>query len=263
MLTLSPSHRRRRNGVLAVTLAASTFALAGCTPAVSTDPESAPTAPEAAVDAAIDLDADAVTGSGSSDFLGVDFPVPDGARSVSVLFECDGAGRFSVELGDSMMLGQSPLSGACGVPSELAWPITDDTRPKLTVFIADGAPWTATPTFSAEEFAYDDALTADCDAFAQVYSEFSNADSGVTFYNAIDDDEWTVRVEDATSEFGEAAGAARSSVAPLMTDAYAIVSDRSPAVGQSLAGVELQIAEITNACNLNHTPLILRGEFGG
>lgn len=263
MLTLSRTRHRRRGVVLAVSLAAAAVALAGCSPAVAIDTETEPTAPEAAVNDALDLDADAVTGNGSSDFQGVDFPVPDGARSVTVLFECEGTGRFSVELGDSMMLGQSPLSGACDVPSQLVWPITEDTRPKLTVFIADGAPWTATPTFSAEEFAYDDALTVDCTAFAEVYSEFSNADSGVTFYNAIDDDEWTVRVENATSEFGKAAGAARSSVAPLMTDAYAIVSDRSPPVGQSLAGVELQIAEITNACNLNHTPLILRGEFGG
>lgn len=263
MLTLSERRRHRRGLSFAVALAAFAVALTGCATTPPGDAEHTSVLSEAPVDVALDLDADAVTGAGSSEFLGVDFPLPDGSQSVTVVFECEGTERFTVELGDSMMLGQAPLTGTCGAPAELAWPITEQTRPKLTVFVANGAQWTATPTFSAGEFAFDDALTADCGAFALVYSEFSNADGGVTFYDAIDDEEWTVRVDEATSELGALAESAQSRVSTVIAGAYATVSDRTPTVGESLAGVERQIAEIKHACDLNHTPLIIRGEFGG
>ena len=52
-----------------------------------------------------------VSGTGPTGFPGVDFPLEAGARSVAVEFECS-SGPYTVELSDSMMLGQPPYSGS-------------------------------------------------------------------------------------------------------------------------------------------------------
>ena len=91
-----------RRGMLIGAVAAASIALPGCagqalgapTPTGSASPSPA-----------------GVSGTGPTGFPGVDFPLEAGARSVAVEFECS-SGPYTVELSDSMMLGQPPYSGS-------------------------------------------------------------------------------------------------------------------------------------------------------
>lgn len=205
-----------------------------------------------------------VSGVGPTGFPGVDFPIPADARSLVLTFECAGGGDFTVELGDSMMLGQSPLSGICVGETELAWPIGDKTAPTLGVTVAEGIEWMATPTFSSEEFSFDAALKAECEQFSDVYSALMNADTGYTQYGAFDAAEWTSRVDRASTQLGALATASSSPLGGAYAQLRAVVDDPERSVGAALtAEAQSPIGEISEACGANQTPLILKAEFGG
>ena len=205
-----------------------------------------------------------VSGSGPTGFPGHDFPIPADARSVVIDFSCEGDGMFSLELGDSMMLGQAPLGGACGESTALSWPVTDRTGPTLSVGIEEGVDWVATPAFSTEEFATDAAVAADCAAFIDVYSAFVNADTGYTSYRAFGEDEWVDRVDRAAGELGTLAATAQSSLAESFAGLHQAVVDPARTVGAVLSpAADERIASIHRVCNANQTPLVVRSEFGG
>lgn len=207
---------------------------------------------------------DPVSGRGPTEpFPGVAFPIFEGSRSVVVELECVGGGPFSVELGDSMMLGQAPLSGMCDGTSRLAWPITERTGSTLYVRVGDGVDWTATPTFSAEEFVYDAAITVDCEGFSEVYSALWNADSGLAL-QAIDEAEWSERVDQATADLRALATSAQSELGAAFAELHVVVTDPGRTVGMILNDATVpSIDTITVACNANHTPVITTAEFGG
>ena len=203
-----------------------------------------------------------MSGVGPVDFPGGPFPIPDGARSVVIAFECDGDGPFTVELGDTMALRQAPIGGTCGSLAELAGPILFETRRLLTVYVGDGVAWTATPHFSADEFQTDAALATDCEGFSAVYSAFTNADSGYGAYGAFGEDEWTERVRTATAQLAALAGASTSPAA----EALATMRDATvtlPETGTAGVVVSALSTGIGHLCDVNQTPLILSAEFGG
>ncbi|WP_396641334.1 hypothetical protein [Microbacterium sp.] len=208
---------------------------------------------------------DAISGVGPTGFPGVDLPIPAEARSVAVTFECDGGEPFSLELGDSMMLGQAPLSGTCDGESELTWPITAKTGPTLGVFVADGVAWVATTEFSTDEFVVDAALTSDCTRFSDVYSALLNADTGYTQYNAFDETEWALRVDAASAELEDLANTAESSLREEFARMSRAVSDPTRAVGSAVTTAAAQelTGPIGEACAVNQTPVIIQSEFGG
>lgn len=204
-----------------------------------------------------------VTGVGPTGFPGVDFVIPAGARSVAVSFTCAGGGVFTVELGDSMMLGQAPVSGICNGVTEHSWPITEQTSHTISVMVPDGVKWTATPTFSTDGFPFDTALSADCAQFALVYSEFMNADTGYGI-GEVDAAEWTSRVDGAASELESLASNSRSTLTDAFSEFHRIVTDSGRTVGAVvMTRGATPFDEITAACNANQTPLVLQGEFGG
>ena len=115
-----------RRGMLIGAVAAASIALTGCagqalgapTPTGSASPSPA-----------------GVSGTGPTGFPGVDFPLEAGARSVAVEFECS-SGPYTVELSDSMMLGQAPYSGECASsPVTVTWPITERTTETMSVTV--------------------------------------------------------------------------------------------------------------------------------
>lgn len=244
-------YRRPLIGALAV----ASIALTGCAgrPVGESTPAFSELAPPAAV-----------SGTGPTGFPGVEFPLEAGARSVSIEFECR-SGRYTVELSDSMMLGQAPLSGECEAsPVLLAWPITERTTETLSVTVADGVDWTAVATFSDEEFATDTALAADCDRFVVIYSAFMNADHGYTLYDELDADQWTERVDEASAELEFLAASAQSKLRESFQQLVPLVSARTDQVGEILSpDMQAPISAISHACDANQTPLILLGEFGG
>lgn len=208
--------------------------------------------------------AESASGTGPTVFPGVDFPIPADARSVVVDFDCAGGGTFSLELGDSMMLGQAPLSGTCDGTTQLAWPVTERTGPTLYVVVSEGVDWVATPTFSSEEFAFDAAITADCEGFSNVWSALQNADTGYTDYNAFDAAEWTSRVDRALDDLESLAASSQSRLGDTFAQFQSVVTDPAPTVGSVMtAAARDTIGSITQACDANQTPLILKGEFGG
>lgn len=248
-----------RAGILIGGLAAASIALAGCagqalgapTPTVSTS--ESPSTPPAGL-----------SGTGPTGFPGVEFALEAGSRPVSVEFTCVG-GRYTVELSDSMMLGQAPLSGECAAsPVTLTWPITDRTTETLSVIVDEGVDWTATPTFSDEEFAANAAVTADCERFGVIYSAFMNADQGYTLVGVLDSDDWTSRVEQASTELGALAALAQSELRQSFEQLVPLVATRTDQVGEILSpDMQAPISAISTACDANQTPLILLGEFGG
>lgn len=247
--------RLTRCGMLIGALAAASIVLTGCAGnALSAPTPTASPSPSPA----------GASGTGPTGFPGVDFPLEDGARSVSVEFAC-GSGLYTIELSDSMMLGQAPYSGECAAsPATLTWPITERTTETLSVTVAEGVDWTAIPTFSDEDFETDAALAADCDRFGVIYSAFMNADQGYTFYGELDADEWAARVDQASIELGALAGSAQSELRESFEQLVPLVSARADQVGEILSpDMQAPISAITGACAANQTPLILQGEFGG
>ena len=247
-----------RAGILNGSFVAASIALTGCagqaagapTPTISTS--ESPSTPPAGL-----------SGTGPTGFPGVEFALEAGSRSVSVEFTC-GGGRYTAELSDSMMLGQAPLSGECAEsPVTLTRPITDRTTETLSVIVDEGVDWTATPTFSDEQFGADTALAADCAQFSVIYSAFTNADYGYTFYGELDADQWAARIDEASAELEALAGSAQSELRENFEQLAPLVSARTDQVGEILAPeIQASISAISNACDANQTPLILRGEFG-
>lgn len=242
-------------------IAMTAIALSGCASSdAGTTSESAPATPDSSATAVIE----SVSGQGSTEFPGVEFPIPDDAQSVVVDFECVGGGNYSVELGDSMMLGQTPLSGPCDGTAQLSWPVTERTGPTLHVVVSDGARWVATPRFSAAEFDHDTALKTDCEQFSDVFSALMNADSGYTHHGAFDAAEWASRVDQAATDLGTLAASAQSTLGGAFARLQTIVTASSRTVGAVLTETARgPIDEISRACEINHTPLILKAEFGG
>lgn len=188
--------------------------------------------------------------------------IPAGAQSVTIDFECT-TGDFQIELGDSMMLGQSPLGGTCGEVQQLAWPLTERTDPVLHVAVEDGVEWTAETRFSTAAFRADEAITVDCATFSEIYSALVSADTGFTFYETVDADDWQSRIDAAAAALSDAAETAQSDLGEQFSAVAVVVSDRSRTVGNSMAGAEAPLAAVHRACNLNQTPVITTSEFGG
>ncbi|MGV2902333.1 hypothetical protein ACNPM4_11680 [Microbacterium sp. AGC62] len=253
-------HPRSALGAAAA-FAALVVMLAGCTAA---EPEADPT-PTATGEtmASVSVDGPEISGTGPTEpFPGVDFPLREDMRSVTIDFTCEGGGPFRVELGDPMTLGQATLSGTCDGTTELVWPITEETGPTLNVWVTNDVAWTATPHFSTAEFVRDGAITSECDAFSEVYSALSNADIGLTEYQAFDEAEWTRRVDAATVDLETLAGASETTMSDPFTALLSWVQGDGHTPGALLQDTSL-IDPISDTCNTNHSPLILIGEFGG
>jgi hypothetical protein len=256
--------RRSRRGAAAASLGllVSALLLAGCVMGTSASrPESTPATPEPTL---TPLLAGPLSGEGPTEDPGLEFPIPRGAKSVTITFECDGGERWAVELGEAMLEGQSHLRGVCDGTQELAWPVTGQTIPRLSVTVTDGVPWVATPTFSREAFDYDTAVTEDCERFSAVYSAFMNADQGFTLYAAFGEDEWTDRVDTALGDLSELAVTASPSLADAFAKVHANASSADRTVGEILTDdTRAAIYDVTQVCDANQTPLIIMGEFGG
>jgi hypothetical protein len=255
---------RRAPILLAAAAAIAAVALSGCAAgATAAAPGAGPgsTRPEPS---ATTIAGDAVSGTGSTELGGVEFAIPEGAKSVVIAFECDGGGRYAVELGDSMMLGQAFLQGTCEGTADLAWPIEDLTEELLLVRVSDGVEWSATPTFSTAPFVYDEELTADCATFAEAYSALMNADQGYTLYDAFGEDEWTQRVDGAAADLAALAETADSAIAEGVASLRDLASDPDRTTGAVLSAEAMTaIGSVSQACDKNQSPLILSGEFGG
>lgn len=262
-----PSARPRLRAAVPIGVLA--ILLSGCATNQG-DPASdpSPTATSAAAAASTTaLDGVSVAGRGPTDpFPGISFPIPGDARSVEIDFTCEGGARFSVELGDSMMLGQAPLSGTCDGTHLLAWPVTERTGSTFMVMVPGDVDWSASPRFSTTEFAADSTITADCETFSAIYSALNNADTGYGMYQAFDEAEWTTRVDDATAQLKVLADESRSDLADDFARLIAILSERDRVIGESLpytAGAGDPMNDIGQTCDINQSPLIVTGEFGG
>lgn len=250
-------------GLVSSSLLALTLALTGCaTVAAAPTGDATPTATDATPTPTLTFSP--VSGEGPTEFPGVAFVIPDDARSVVIDFECTGGAEFRVELGDSMALGQATLPGTCDGTTSLTWPITEQTQHTLGVVIGEGIAWTATPTFSTDEFETGAALAADCARFGEVHSALFSADTGYTFYKAIDAAEWRTRVDQAAADLADLAASAKSDFGEQFALIEASVSDPAREVGVALTDdVQQPFDEIRRACDTNHTPPILISEFGG
>ncbi|MEZ3160190.1 hypothetical protein AB1K54_06515 [Microbacterium sp. BWT-B31] len=206
---------------------------------------------------------DPVSGQGAIEHTETEFAVPEGAHSLVVDFECTGGASFSAELATTSSLVRAPLRGTCEGASQLAWPIVERNRTTFRVQLPDGVAWTARPTFSSADFDFDEAVTADCEKFAAVYSELVNADTGFTFSKKIDAADWVVRVDRAAADLQALAAYAKSTLGASFSQLQTIVSDPARTTGDILTPSAGPIGDISKACSLNQTPLILTGEFGG
>lgn len=249
----------------AAAFAALVVMLAGCTAA---EPEADPTPTATATAtgetvAQVSTTGPVITGTGPTEpYPGVDFPLPDHARSVTIDFECEGGLNFHLEVGDPMAAGEAALRGTCDGITSLTWPVTEQTAPKLFVWTPEDVAWTATPHFSTAEFLRDEAITTECDAFSDIYSAFSNADIGYTEYQAFDQAEWTRRVDAAIVDLETLAGASETTMSDPFTALLSWVQGDGHTPGALLNDTSL-IDPISDTCNTNHSPLILIGEFGG
>lgn len=243
-------------------LAALTIALTGCT-AVEPAGEPAPT-PTGETTVELSMNGPAITGTGPTDpYPGVDFPLQEGMRSVTIDIECTGGGLFSAEVGDSMMLGQAPLRGTCDGITSLVWPITEKTGPTFHIWVPDGVEWTAKPHFSTAEFVRDEALTSECEAFGEVYSALWNADSGYLTYQAFDETEWKARVDAAAVGLESLVKTSDTVMADSFAEVLTALHGEKAAPGVWLSDSSALLDPITDTCNTNHSQMILRAEFGG
>lgn len=241
-------------------LVAATIVLSGCATTIGAAPSPSASASDEAT--ATSTAGATVTATGATGWPGLDFPVPAGARSVSIDFTCEGVGPYVVEFGDAMAENTSPISGTCGAPSSLAWPVDAKTQPSIAVTVDDSVAWTATPLFSTTEFVRDAAVTADCAAFVDIYSALMNADQGYSQYKAFDAATWTTRVAAASSQLAALAAASTSSLkGPLTSMSHTVSTATEPGTAQ--AGIADEVAQIGAACNANQTPYFIKAEFGG
>jgi len=242
--------------------AALTIALVGCTavePAAPPDPT-----PTGETSVELIMNGPAITGTGPTEpYPGVDFPLQEGMRSVTIDIECAGDGLFYAELGDSMALGQAPLRGTCDGTTSLVWPITEKTEPTFTLWVPDGVEWTATPHFSTAEFVRDEAIAAECEAFGNVYSALWNADSGYVTYQAFDETEWKARVDAAVVELESLVKTSDTAMADSFAQVLAAARGEKAAPGAWLSESSTVLDPITDTCNTNHSQMIVRAEFGG
>lgn len=262
---MSPAARLASRPALAVSAAllALTLGLSGCatTPTATSDPSPVP-APVAEPKL---MPADPLSGTGpSGQFPGDEFPIPTDARSLVLEFACEGGSFFQVEIGDSMALGQDPLTGSCDGSTELAWPISSRTQPTIQVWTGDEVEWVATPTFSTAEFVTDEALAADCSGLVDVYSAITNAEEGFVTYKAFGREEWTTRMTDAIDALKALAAASTSNVSSdlaTISQGLPVLDDVEP--GQIRSDLYSQLDPIGRRCAMNHTPLVVNAEFGG
>lgn len=252
-----------RPGLLACALVVFAVALVGC---AASAPVAEPTpTPTQLGETVVELSVDGpvITGTGPTDpYPGVEFPLREGTRSVTIDIACQGGGPFHVEVGDSMMLGQAPLRGTCDGTTSLTWPLTEKTGPTLYVWVLDGVEWTATPHFSTAEFVRDDAIAAECEAFSAAYSALLNADIGLNEYRAFDEAEWSNRVDAATAELATLVASSETTMAESFASLLAVVRSDDLAPG-AVSGDSRPIDPISDTCATNHSPLILTAEFGG
>lgn len=249
----------RRLHPLGGVVALAALALTGCTGAsggAAPTPEASPTP--------LHAEAQAVSGTAATGSLSwTNFPIPTGARSVVIDFECDGSGPFTVELGDTMMLGTAPISGTCGIADVLSWPISLNTGHTLGVSVSEGAKWVATPHFSKEEFVSDAKLASDCASFSSAYSALVNADQGLESYQAFGEDEWRVRVSGAAIELRALAQTSSPPLARASVELAASVGDPALKPGSATAAAESPVAAVRAFCDRNQSPIGILAEFGG
>lgn len=258
-MSASISGRRAAAGVAAASIA---MLIVGCTAQAAETPPAAETAPTNLPVA--DAPIEAVSSVGPTEYPGIGFPIPEYARSLAIDFECAGGAPFSVELGDSMMLGQTPLDGTCDGTTALAWPVTDRTAPTLSVLIADGVEWSATFDFSENEFEADDALAAECEQFSMSLSALYNADNGLLIYKALDAAEWAERVALAGDELSGLVASSRTELGEALEALRALATDPNLAPGfLETAGAEAPRALASQLCGANQTPVFIVDEFGG
>lgn len=249
--------RRVPRPALVVPLAAALLVLAGCTP---TDTATQRPDPEATT--AVTLSTEHLEGIGTTGVPGAALPIPADARSLVVDFICEGGGEFAVELGDAMMLGQATFNGSCHGSSSLAWPVTAKTGHTLYVWVADGVAWAADAVFSTAEFAADPAVTSDCATLSPAVSALYNAEIGFAEAH-IDAAEWSARMTAVAVGLYGFASSSTSTLAAPAAALEAIVRDPARVPGVVGERGAEPIAEIDRICDVNQSPLIIMGEFGG
>ena len=267
--------RARRAGLSLVIAATAALLLTGCvSTAVEAGGEARPTE-KAAVTAPAPspsmppapavISTQLISGVGPRAEDGVPLDVPPGTRSVLVHLSCDPAERFTAELGDSMMLGQAPLSGPCDDARTLAWPWEARSTGVLTLWMAPEAEWEASVTNSSEPFPQDPVLVSECETYSNVYSQVTNADAGFGFYAAFDADEWNRRVDAAASLVDTLASSSTSVLAPYFRSMHTVLAERSPIPGGMTEVQEFwQGANpISEICATNHSEVYVLAEFGG
>lgn len=242
------------------------LALAGCVAEATPEPvvDAPPAATAGEETAQFSAEPLVFDGSGPAFDPSLVAPIPPASASMAVDFQCNGDAGFSIEFGDAMLLGQGIMRGACdGVASTFRWPVTEGSTGSLRVVTAEDAEWSLVATFSDDEFVADDAVGADCAAFVPVYSAFTNADSGLSFYEAFDEAEWALRVADAQAAVTALIGGAQSSLAEPLAEFATVVGRDGIVPGEALEGTEASLEKLMTACDANHTPLYVTAEFGG
>lgn len=189
--------------------------------------------------------------------------VPDEAQSVVVQFGCAGGHDFFVEVGDSMMLGQSPISGVCDGLSYLSLPIEGGSDTSVRVSIPEGVRWVAQTSYSREPFESDPTLAQECEAFAGSYSALFNADQGFSEYQEVTAEEWEVRVDAAAAELDATAENSSSILRELLIDLQSVVTREDKEVGSALNSADEAVTLAIKICGANQTPVVISAEFGG
>lgn len=256
--------RAGRGIMLAGGIAALAIALSGCG-AASDGPtaDATPTPTVTAEVVAVDLSAEPISGVGPTwPHPGVPFPVPEGARSVTLDVECTGGERFEIGVLTAMSLDNVQLARTCTGLQSLDWPVAKSASPTLYIWVPDGVAWTVTPHFSADEFETDETIAAECAAFGEIYSALMNADQGYGTYQAFGLDEWTARVDAAAADLDELAASSETSMAPGFTQLLEMMRSPERIPGEISTGVILNDL-IGDACGVNHTPMVVNAEFGG
>ena len=263
-------HPANRPRYARAALAAGVLALllSGCTSTVAG--ESTPDLPPSAT-AAEQLPGETLSGRGvaapapgmGGGMAEVPVNVPTGANSVTIDFGCAGGGMFFLEFGDSMMLGQAPLTGTCDGMRQLTLPLTKRSGSSLHITVPENTRWVAQTKFSTESSPNDAALAEECETYAPIYSALFNADIGYTHYTAFDSAEWTKRVDGASAELEQAGQDSGSILADVFDDLHAIVSDPARSIGSALEGSDDATTLISRVCDTNQSPVVVMAEFGG
>ncbi|GAA4358393.1 hypothetical protein [Microbacterium rhizosphaerae] len=200
--------------------------------------------------------------------VGATMPIPAGARSVVVDFQCTGGTFFEVGFGDrttrgnAMMLDDAPYHGRCGGTKEFAWPVVAGMDGTLHVLIPANADWTAVPHFSTDEFTRDAAVTMDCKKFSWVAGELSDADNGY-LTKAFGADEWRTRVDQAATDLAAQAASSQSPLKGLLTQLVPRLRDPALKPGSSQSVTQPIGTQVGDACTANQTEFVIQAHFGG